>query len=323
MASNELHDTARALVAAGKGILAADESTARSRSASTRSASIDRGEPPRLPRDAVHDAGARRVHQRRHPLRRDHPPGAERRRPVRRAARDAGHHARDQGRHRAQAAGARARARPSPRGSTACASGCEEYARLGARFAKWRAVITIGDGIPSRAAWGQRPRAGALRGALPGGGARPDRRARGAHGRRAHDRALLRGHRADAAARVFDELLRPAASTSKRMLLKPNMVVSGKDCSEQAPASQEVAEQHDPLPPRAVPAAVPGIVFLSGGQSDEQATAHLERDEPARPAAVGAVVLLRPGAAGAGAEGVGRTATTSRPGSRSSRCGRA
>ena len=55
-----------------------------------------------------------------------------------------------------------------------------------------------------------------------------------------------------------------------------------------------------------VPAAVPGIVFLSGGQSDEQATARPQRDEPARPAPVAAVVLVRPRAAGAGAQGVGR-----------------
>jgi fructose-bisphosphate aldolase class I len=59
------------------------------------------------------------------------------------------------------------------------------------------------------------------------------------------------------------------------MLLKPNMVISGKDCPEQA-GHQEVAERTLQCLKRAVPAAVPGIVFLSGGQSDEDATLHLD-----------------------------------------------
>ena len=72
-----------------------------------------------------------------------------------------------------------------------------EYHALGARFAKWRAVITIGDGIPTDALHPrQRARAGALRRALPGGGARADRRARGADGRRQHDRDVRGRHRA-------------------------------------------------------------------------------------------------------------------------------
>ena len=58
------------------------------------------------------------------------------------------------------------------------------------------------------------------------------------------------------------------------MLLKPNMVMSGKDCPEQA-GVEEVAERTLRCLKRSVPAAVPGIVFLSGGQSDEVATLHL------------------------------------------------
>ena len=58
------------------------------------------------------------------------------------------------------------------------------------------------------------------------------------------------------------------------MLLKPNMVLSGKDCPQQA-SVQEVAEATVRCMKRVVPAAVPGLVFLSGGQSDLQATEHL------------------------------------------------
>ena len=72
-----------------------------------------------------------------------------------------------------------------------------EYHKLGARFAKWRAVIDIGAGIPTPYAHrGQRARARPLRGAVPGTGHRADRRARGADGRRPHARALRGGDRA-------------------------------------------------------------------------------------------------------------------------------
>ena len=78
-----------------------------------------------------------------------------------------------------------------------------EYHKLGARFAKWRAVITIADGTPDvELHQGQRARARPLCGSVPGGRHRADRRAGGADGRgpcRAHHRALLRGHRVDAA----------------------------------------------------------------------------------------------------------------------------
>ena len=58
------------------------------------------------------------------------------------------------------------------------------------------------------------------------------------------------------------------------MILKPNMVLSGYDCSEQA-GVEKVAEMTVTVLKRCVPSAVPGIAFLSGGQSDEDATAHL------------------------------------------------
>ena len=87
------------------------------------------------------------------------------------------------------------------------------------------------------------------------------------------------------------------------MLLKPNMVLPGYDCPEQV-SDEEIAEATVRCFRWTVPAAVPGIVFLSGGQSDEQATARLERDEPARAAPVAAELLVRACAPGAGAEGV-------------------
>jgi fructose-bisphosphate aldolase class I len=72
---------------------------------------------------------------------------------------------------------------------------------------------------------------------------------------------------------VFTEL-RDQRVHFEQMLLKPNMVLSGYDCPEQT-SVEEVAEQTLRCFRRHVPAAVPGIVFLSGGQSDENATAHL------------------------------------------------
>ena len=106
----------------------------------------------------------------------------------------------------------------------------DEYRELGARFTKWRAVITIGEGIPERVLpLDERARARAVRGALPGGRARPDRRARGADGRRPLDRAGF-----DVTSRtlhaVFTEL-RDQRVDFEQMLLKPNMVLSGYDAS--------------------------------------------------------------------------------------------
>ena len=84
----------------------------------------------------------------------------------------------------------------------------DEYRELGAKFAKWRAVIDIGAGIPTlRLHPHQRPRAGALRRALPGARHRADRRAGSADGRRPRHRPLLRGHRVRAQGAVPGALL--------------------------------------------------------------------------------------------------------------------
>ena len=81
-------------------------------------------------------------------------------------------------------------------------------------------------------------------------------------------------------------------------LLKPNMVLSGYEAADRA-GVDEVAERTLEVLYRHVPAAVPGIVFLSGGQSRRGRDRAPERDERARAASVAALVLLRPGAAGA------------------------
>jgi fructose-bisphosphate aldolase class I len=149
----------------------------------------------------------------------------------------------------------------------------EEYVGLGARFAKWRAVITIGAGIPSDACI------------------------------HANAHALARYaslcQEAGLVPIVEPEVLMDADNTIERCyevtahtlhatfaeletigvdlqgaLLKPNMVISGKGCAEQAPAEQ-IAELTIDCFLRHVPAAVPGIVFLSGGQSEVEATENL------------------------------------------------
>ena len=88
------------------------------------------------------------------------------------------------------------------------------------------------------------------------------------------------------------------------MVLKPNMVVSGSDCPEQAGVDEVVTRTLE-LFGRAVPTEVPGIAFLSGGQSDERASAHLSAMNAHRRRALAAQLLLRPGAAGDAARGMG------------------
>ena len=107
-----------------------------------------------------------------------------------------------------------------------------EYGDLGARFTKWRAVITIGEGIPSEYCLWTNAHALARYAALPGGRARPDRRARGADGRRPLDRAAFEVTSRTLHA-VFTEL-RDQRVDFEEMLLKPNMVLSGYDASERA-----------------------------------------------------------------------------------------
>jgi fructose-bisphosphate aldolase class I len=148
-----------------------------------------------------------------------------------------------------------------------------EYVSLGARFTKWRAVITIGAGIPSEYCLWTNAHALARYAALSQEAGlvpivEPEVLMDGDHSIEASFDVTSRSLHA-----VFTEL-RDQRVHLEQMLLKPNMVLSGYDASGRADV-QEVAEQTIRCFRRHVPAAVPGIVFLSGGQTDEDATAHL------------------------------------------------
>jgi len=151
---------------------------------------------------------------------------------------------------------------------------CAEYVKLGAKFAKWRAVITIGAEIPSSACIIANAHALARYGAICQAEGlvpiiEPEVLMDGDHTIErceiATEATLREVFAALAAQRVAPE----------QMVLKPSMVISGKSCARQA-GVDEVAERTLRLLKRCVPAAVPGIAFLSGGQSDELATAHLD-----------------------------------------------
>jgi fructose-bisphosphate aldolase class I len=148
-----------------------------------------------------------------------------------------------------------------------------EYRELGARFTKWRAVITIGDGLPTdgciRAnaeALGRFAAASQEAGLVPI--VEPEVLMDGDHPIERCDQATRATLQATFAALHRHRVRLPG------MLLKPNMVLSGSDCPTQAGVEQ-VAEATVACLRDHVPASVPGIVFLSGGQSDEVATAHL------------------------------------------------
>jgi fructose-bisphosphate aldolase class I len=150
-----------------------------------------------------------------------------------------------------------------------------EYRGLGARFAKWRAVIDIDEssGIPSDYCLDVNAHALARYAALCVEGGlvpivEPEVLMDGGHTievcRDVTERALQKVFAA-----LFDQQV-----PLDQILLKPNMVLSGKKCPTQA-SVRDVAEQTLDCFQRVVPAAVPGCVFLSGGQSDEVASAHL------------------------------------------------
>ena len=149
----------------------------------------------------------------------------------------------------------------------------EEYVGLGARFAKWRAVITIGDHIPSRHCIHTNAHALARYAKICQEGGlvpivEPEVLMDGDHDLERCDRVTTMTLNT-----VFDELYAQDVAL-EGMILKPNMVISGSDCKTQA-GIDEVAERTVQYLMRCVPAAVPGIMFLSGGQSEEDATAHL------------------------------------------------
>ena len=154
-----------------------------------------------------------------------------------------------------------------------------EYYAIGARFAKWRAVINIGQGntgddIPSQYcidanahALGRYAALSQEAGLVPI--VEPEAVMDGEHTiERCHEVTLNALHS------TYDELARQRVDL-RGTLLKANMVVSGKDASDRADAN-EVAERTLDALMREVPAAVPGIVFLSGGQTDDEATENLQ-----------------------------------------------
>jgi fructose-bisphosphate aldolase class I len=149
----------------------------------------------------------------------------------------------------------------------------EEYRELGARFAKWRAVITIGDGIPSSACLRVNAHALARYAALCQEAGivpivEPEVLMDG-------DNTIERCYEvtAETLRWTFHELAAQGVDL-KGSLLKPNMVISGKGSPEQA-SSERIAEMTIDCFLAHVPAAVPGIVFLSGGQTEVEATENL------------------------------------------------
>jgi fructose-bisphosphate aldolase, class I len=150
----------------------------------------------------------------------------------------------------------------------------KKYYDQGARFAKWRAVIDIGKDIPSMTAIHVNAHALARYAALCQAAqivpiVEPEVLMDGDHD---IDRCF------EVTQRVLDKTfqeLRIQRVALEGMILKPNMAISGKKAKQQA-GVDEVAEKTIRLLKHCVPAAVPGIAFLSGGQSDEDATAHLD-----------------------------------------------
>jgi len=149
----------------------------------------------------------------------------------------------------------------------------KEYKELGAKFAKWRAVITIGEGIPTYTCLAANAHAlGRYAALCQEGGIVPI----------VEPEVLLDGnHTIERCEEVTEATLRATYAAMaahnvsfEHLILKTSMVVSGKANARQA-GVDEVAERTVRVLRRTVPAAQPGVVFLSGGQSDVSATAHL------------------------------------------------
>jgi fructose-bisphosphate aldolase class I len=150
----------------------------------------------------------------------------------------------------------------------------EEYRDLGARFAKWRAPLTVGDGLPSDYAVHANTHALARYAAVCQEAGlvpivEPDLLMDGAHSLAETAAALSRVLQS-----LYEELHGQRVDLPGT-LLKPNMVLSGYRATDRA-GVEDVAEATLECFYECVPAAVPGIVFLSGGQSSEDATAHLD-----------------------------------------------
>lgn len=148
-----------------------------------------------------------------------------------------------------------------------------EYAKMGAKFAKWRAIYSIGDGLPSDSAVRENAkRLAAYAKICQGSGivpiVEPEVLMDGAHTidacRKATERVL---------AAVFEEL-KSANVAIEGMILKPNMVVPGKESGASA-SPGEVADATLAVLAKVLPHDLPGVAFLSGGQSEREATENL------------------------------------------------
>jgi len=150
---------------------------------------------------------------------------------------------------------------------------CAEYVKMGAKFAKWRAVITIGAGIPSATCIDANAHALARYAAICQTAGlvpivEPEVLMDGDHTIERCEEATI------STLDAVYEALQLHRVALEQSVLKPSMVISGKDCPKQA-GVEEVAERTVQVLKRIVPGAVTGIAFLSGGQNDERATEHL------------------------------------------------
>ncbi|HLD84464.1 MAG TPA: class I fructose-bisphosphate aldolase [Coxiellaceae bacterium] len=159
-------------------------------------------------------------------------------------------------------------------GTDGLADRLSEYKKQGARFAKWRAVYSVGDHLPSKAvnAWNalNLARYAALcqdQGIVPI--VEPEILMDGDHTIEQCEKASTKVFR-----KVFSALVKQNVKL-EYMILKPSMMIAGKNCKKKSDVT-EVAEATIRVLKRTVPAAVPTINFLSGGQTPEQATQHLQ-----------------------------------------------
>ena len=305
MSAHDLLETARAIVADHKGILAADESTATIKKRFDSIGVENTEENRRAYRNLLFTTPASsESDRRRDPLRRDDPPERRRRDAVRRAAR--GQRASSPG---SRSTPARSRWRCTPaRWSRSVSTGYPSDARstssLGARFAKWRAVITIGDGMPTRGCIRANAHALARYAAIcQEAGLVPI----------VEPEVLMDADNTievcyDATARTLEALyeeLWEQGVDLEGTLLKPNMVISGKGCPEQAPAARGRRADRRSLPARRPRGRARHRLSLRravGARGDREP----ERDQPGLRQPLAALVLLRSRAAGLRAPGVGR-----------------
>ena len=150
---------------------------------------------------------------------------------------------------------------------------CQEYFSMGARFAKWRAVIQIGDGKPSDACISTNAHALARYASIC--------QEQGLVPIIEPEVVMAGDHDADTCYEVTSSILEATFEECRIQgvhipgaLLKPNMIIAGNSCSKQI-SRKKVAQMTVDCLTEQVPHNLPGIVFLSGGQSDEDATAHL------------------------------------------------